>query len=564
MASIDYTSLTELYRVTKDNAMMREFPEAGAMALVALPRGQVLRRIDTVNWNGAWFYLYADVKGGKKYHGYLRFEEVEQIESEAPAQQPTPTPPPPPQQQQQPAPAPPPPQQQQQPAPTPPPPQQQQQSQPPPPPPQQQQQPAPQQPQQPAPAPGPGAAPVPAGDGGMIRLGCVDASVSDAQCAAYVQAVTRRTRLSPERPAAGQDQIKLYRMPPPAQGVATIAQVQQALKGIGFFPGGETDGICGYRTRSAIRLFQEYVRVFDDPKKEFLPDGRFGPKTQEHLVRWAQSGKKPDWNPRQGEYAAWLQLIGAVKQKYSAEPGPVLTQVNAFQGATATRKVANWTNAGDGHIHLIGVRREEFRKPDGKTLPDDIFVLLIKGMVFKFQGSTDPGQAGNTRGAAILTHGQHDYQFGWHSGGSQMALEPKDPGVLIHRSNGDLKLDEGDIARGVSVNGEINIHWGGPAGTAVVNNWSQGCQVIGGRFYIDPGDQLRECPYSASGTAALGPTKTRGAYNVLSDLVIALSGDMPNQGAVTYTLLNDSDLALSDQLKGVLDDAKKRVLAALG
>jgi hypothetical protein len=542
--AVDYESLTDFYRVTATQAVLREFPEADALALVTLVRGQELRRIDTVNWNGAWFYLYADVKGGKKYHGYLRFEEVEQTDAAAPAPQPAPPPPP------QPSPPPPPQQQQQQPAPPPPPPQQP----PPPPPPQQQQQQQPAPPQQPT-APTPPA-------GGMITLGCVDANVSDAQCAAYVQAVTRRTRLSPERPAAGQDQIRLMRMPPPANGVATIAQVQQALKQVGFFPGGEADGICGYRTRSAIRLFQEYVRAVEGNDK-FLPDGRFGPQTQAHLVRWAQSGQKPDWKQKPGEYEAWVQLLGALKQKYSAAPGPVLTQVNAFTGKTATRKVADWTTTGDGVVHFIGVRREEFRKPDGNTLPDDIFVLLIKGMVFKFQGSTDPGQAGNTMGAAILTHGQHNYQFGWHSGGSQLALEPQDPGVLIHRSSGDLKLDERDIARGVSVNGEINIHWGGPAGTHVVNRWSQGCQVVGSTFYIDPSDTLRKCWYTANGTADLAPTRTRGAYNVLSDLVIALSGDMPDQGAVIYTLLNESDLDLSPQLKGVLDDAKKRVLAAL-
>jgi peptidoglycan hydrolase-like protein with peptidoglycan-binding domain len=75
--------------------------------------------------------------------------------------------------------------------------------------------------------------------------------------------------------SSGPDKIALtkYQALP---GAMTVAAVQQALQ-TGFFPGGSVYGICGYRTHSAIRLFQEYVRSVEKPP-DCLPDGRFGPK----------------------------------------------------------------------------------------------------------------------------------------------------------------------------------------------------------------------------------------------------------------------------------------------
>lgn len=505
---VDYTQFTDFYRVEKDGAVLREYPEPDALALVALKRGQILRRLDAVNWNGAWLRFYADVVGGRKYEGYLYFEEVAQTDAPAAEPQPGPSPPPPPV----------------------------------------------------TPPPAPPASP-PAGGVTMITLGCVDPNITEAQCAAYMQAVQRTTRLRPDRTAAGEDMI-LIKPLPPQSGLMSIAEVQQALKTIGFFPGGETDGIYGYRTRAAIRLFQEYVRAVEGQR--IVPDGRFGPVTQTHLKRWIDTGVRPDWKPRSGEYEAWARLLGAAKAKYAATPGPILEQVNVFQGRSATRKVADWDVSPDDGVHLIGIRREDFRTRDGKTQSDDIFVLLVRGLVFKFQGSTDPGAAGNAAGAAFLTTGQHDYLFGWHDAGSQLALEPKAPGVLIVRSKGDLKLSDEDIARGVSVNPDINIHWGGIGAERTLNNWSHGCQVIGGAFYIDPADQLRDCrPYAALNKGQLGATMTRGAYNVLSDLVTALSGDLPDPGLVRYTLVENVDLDLVPGLAQVAENARTRVLEKL-
>jgi len=54
------------------------------------------------------------------------------------------------------------------------------------------------------------------------------------------------------------------------------------------------------------------------------------------------------------------------------------------------------------------------------------------------------------------------------------------------------------------------------------------------------------------------PSKTRGAYNVLLDLVTALSSDLPGN-SVKYTLLTEEDLDVEPALKQGLADARARV-----
>lgn len=76
---VNYSLYTDIFQVAKDAATLREYPEEAAMSLVLLKRGQRLRRLDMTYWNGAWIRFYADVPGGKKYEGYLHFEEVEDI-----------------------------------------------------------------------------------------------------------------------------------------------------------------------------------------------------------------------------------------------------------------------------------------------------------------------------------------------------------------------------------------------------------------------------------------------------------------------------------------------------
>ena len=128
----------------------------------------------------------------------------------------------------------------------------------------------------------------------------------------------------------------------------------------------------------------------------------------------------------------------------------------------------------------------------------------------------------------------------------------------------DKHLDDADIDKGVKANGTINIHWGGPGMATDVKNWSAGCQVIGGSLYITPADALVRCEYAAqSSTAAKTQTnQTRGAYNVLSDLVTAYGSDLQDD-TVKYTLLRQEDLDLAPALKDELAKARTRVLEVI-
>src|SRR4030095_5348550 len=86
----------------------------------------------------------------------------------------------------------------------------------------------------------------------------------------------------------------------------TVADAQRFLKDAGFFPFGKNDGICGYRTASAIRLFQEYVRTVEGDAGIGSPDGVMGPNTISRANRWKAKNQKAEWtgvtpaNPRPG------------------------------------------------------------------------------------------------------------------------------------------------------------------------------------------------------------------------------------------------------------------------
>lgn len=400
----------------------------------------------------------------------------------------------------------------------------------------------------------------------MIKLGTYDAGVTQDMLTLYKDRVKDLTRVSTEEVKEGSDKLRFHSHAPDVRQPMSVAQVQQALKSAGFFPGGAVDGICGYRTLSAIRLFQEYVRSIE--KLSSVPDGLFGPNAQGHLQRWIDQGKVPDWATtvaqwREGtladtEYNRWLTLGEKVKARYMAEPNRMLNLVNAFAGATDTKQVADW-EFDPKHMHLIGVRRDEF---SGKF--DDIFIFLIKGLVFKFQGSTEPGSSEHERGRPFLVQGQHDYHFGWHQR-RYLALRPRhlDSGVLVVRSKNNHRLDDSDLDSGLEANATINIHWGGKGITFNVSTWSAGCQVINGTLYINHQNDLMDCSsFVARNNGAVGGSKTRGAYNVMVDLATALSSDMESN-TVKYLLLKEQDLELDPVLKQGLSDARGQAGSAL-
>lgn len=100
--------------------------------------------------------------------------------------------------------------------------------------------------------------------------------------------------------------------------------------------------------------------------------------------------------------------------------------------------------------------------------------------------------------------------------------------------------------------------------TADIKSWSEGCQVINGTVYLDPGNHLVNCGAFAAvnnGEVNSTPTRTRGAYNVLLDLVTALGSDLAP--TVKYTLLLEDDLSPSSSLGAGLAAARASVVALL-
>jgi len=333
----------------------------------------------------------------------------------------------------------------------------------------------------------------------------------------------------------------------------SVAEVQRFLQERGFFPFGEIDGLCGYRTASSMRLFQEYVRSIEGDASVGSPDGIFGRKSLAHMRRWQEQDLEADWNrfsdrSPQPEFRKWMDLLAAIKSHYLARPTGLLRKVADFDRPTDTRAVGAW-DYDPSRIHLIGIRRNE-AKP-GKRENDDVFILLINGVVFKFYGTTDPGKSSHRAGAPFLVHGQHRYRFGWHKQSDKQkvyrALKPRSSGVLIVRdSDRNFALTEADRAGRLENNASINVHWGGRG----VSNWSQGCQVICGRGYVNHNNDLIDCTEFAASTYATlgrkvdGRYQTKGAYSVLVDLVTAFSGA---EHALDYILLYEDDLKIDPE-----------------
>ena len=337
-----------------------------------------------------------------------------------------------------------------------------------------------------------------------------------------------------------------------------VREVQEFLKGAGLFPHGKIDGICGYRTSSAIRLFQEYVRTVEGNAEIGFPDGKFGKVSLGQVRRWQAGNLKADWAALSGaapspEYAQWMSLLGKVKEHYLAAPSEMLKKLNAFSGTSDTIKVANW-DFDPARIHMVGIRHR--KEGTGAQVLDDLFILLIHGMVFKFFGSTEPG----TKVASqypFLVHGQHHYRFGWHHVNEVdkvfQALRPLDDDVLVVRSS-KLFPTDADLAGPLDKvpNKTINIHWSAKDDTA---GWSAGCQVLSGKNYINHRGQLIDCSkFAAGGYAALGTKdaqsvyQTKGAYTVLEDLVAALSGAIRDDNVVRYMLLLEKDPDLHPEI----------------
>ncbi|MBI1227914.1 MAG: hypothetical protein GC192_21970 [Bacteroidetes bacterium] len=340
----------------------------------------------------------------------------------------------------------------------------------------------------------------------------------------------------------------------------SVKDLQQFLKEAGFMPKSSLDGIFGYATQASVRLFQEYVRTVDGIAEIGSPDGVVGPNTMRFIEKWKADKKgTPDFvckwaqasvqNPSD-EFSKWIQLLQKAKEHYLANVNSILQLSESYTKPTDTQKIKDWNTAPEA-IHLIGVRRNQ-ESSAFKRENDDLFVLLINGMVFKFWGSTDPSQgiAGKRKDEAFLMEGQHTYKFGWHKVSEEKqvyrALKPANFGVLVFRDrDNDNSLTAADIAKGLDAqpNLSINIHWSGKGET----NYSAGCQVIAGQSYSNHEDKVIDCSAFASpGYADLAKGKTRGAYNVFTDLLLSYAPE--GVQTIAYTLGRDESFLLADDI----------------
>lgn len=384
----------------------------------------------------------------------------------------------------------------------------------------------------------------------ILRLGTVDQGAVPADKKAFLEPYHASMADTLKRKQMFRDEANgIWRSFQEVPG-RSIKELQQFLKDAGFMPKANMDGVFGYGTQAAVRLFQEYIRTVKNDPTIGTPDGVVGPKTWGYVDAWkneAQGRKVPlcEWatfsaKKPSPEFRRWIALLKAAKQFYKKGDNPIVALVDAYSRPTDTKKVSDWDHSAKT-IHLIGIRRsQELGAP--KRENDDLFILLINGMAFRFWGSTDPNPGLAERAdIPFLTEGQHEYQFGWHKISNNntiyRALRPAGPGVLVFRDrDANLALTEADIRKGLDTapNTTINIHWSGIGST----NFSAGCQVIAGRSYINHKGDLIDCSaFAAVSYGDLASGKTRGAYNVFTDLLLSYAP--PQVRTIRYTLGRD-------------------------
>ncbi|MBS1807871.1 MAG: hypothetical protein JST84_06750 [Acidobacteria bacterium] len=396
----------------------------------------------------------------------------------------------------------------------------------------------------------------------MISLGTYDETVSKealAEYQKYVIEITQATALAQWKQHLREEGKWVEYSQRNADDEITVKELQQFLRDADFLPFAKIDGICGYRTAGAIFLFQEYIRTVEGKTEIGFPDGKFGKVSLSHVRRWQADHQRADWSAFSGanpspEYQQWMKLLAAYKAQCLENPSATLKKVNAA-GTCDTLKVADW-DFDPAKIHLIGIRHRKSPQAGAQSL-DDVYKLLIHGVVFTFYGSTEPGTKEGSK-YPFLVPGQHRYRFGLHKQSDQIkvfhALRPLGKGVWVQRSANLIPTDADLSGPLDGPNPTINVHWGGE-GLTDSAAWSAGCQVIAGKSYINHHGKVIDCSqFAASGYAGLGAKDakgvylSKGAYSVLEDLVAAFSGANPDDNIVRYTLLNEADLALNPEI----------------
>lgn len=343
-----------------------------------------------------------------------------------------------------------------------------------------------------------------------------------------------------------------------------ILELQTFLRDTGFMPNTNLDGVFGYRTFSGVRLFQEYVRTIEG--KEIVPDGIVGDGTRGHIKRWKKEGLRCEWNKGEPskDFSQWIQFLVKAKQYYEGEANrpaeernKILTFSEGFTKTTATKKIKDWDISADS-VHLIGIRRKQGKTFQVRNNNQDLFALLINGMVFYFWGSTVPRRHRNTSkgtiefkeraiGYPFLLEGQHEYHFGWHqlSNASKTYKALRSKGVLVFR------IDKGTSKKSIdniddlatlfnknnnkrsnpNPNSTINIHASGIGSS----NFSAGCQVIAGASYINNRGDVIDCTKGKETKELIA--KPHGAYGLFADLIVSYAS--PTVQTVSYTLARE-------------------------
>lgn len=366
-----------------------------------------------------------------------------------------------------------------------------------------------------------------------------------------------------------------------------ILELQTFLKDAGFMPNTNLDGVFGYRTFTGVRLFQEYVRTIEG--ESIVPDGIVGDGTRKHIKRWKDKGLVCEWNKGEPstDFTQWINFLSKAKQYYegeenrpAAEKNNILPFSEKFTRSTATRKIADWDTSPDS-VHLIGIRRGQGQNFQVRNTNQDLFALLIKGMVFYFWGSTVPRRHRNTvkdgvmkktikqkerdTGYPFLLEGQHQYHFGWHMQGNATKTYKalRSSGVLVFRTNEPTSSRSIDNLADLSIlfnennnnrnnrnpNSTINIHSSGIGRS----NYSAGCQVIAGASYINNRGEVVDCTKGKTSKELIA--KPHGAYGLFADLIVNYAS--PTVQSVSYTLAREDTDFLADTTEKALFDKIK-------
>lgn len=328
-----------------------------------------------------------------------------------------------------------------------------------------------------------------------------------------------------------------------------VSKLQAALNSLGYLPQDRVDGIFGYRTMAAVRLFQEYMRTVGGQPELGAPDGLVGPNTRRALKAALDNDLKCRWmtTSRRNDQA-WLDVLEKAKRQYVGDYQSILPGL--FDRQSDTLSPSAWkTNRQP--VHLIGIRRTAWAASldqSGRRLNNDVFIVIANGRVMRCFGSTDPDPhwSSNPRGIPFLCKGQHAYRFGFHrmkdnAAKCYRAFRPASTGVMVVRdSNADKRLSKGDKLDSAP-NPTINLHWSG-RGTS---NWSAGCQVIGGAVYIDDKDNVVDYwDHASVGYAGIGSRANRGAYDVMFSWMSVCAPDITKSGRICYTLIEEDDLKI--------------------